>query len=419
VASSSRTAAHPSGAARRRRTRPPGAATREFVVLAATVAVLLVLGLVMTFSSSFVRSAAETGDAFSIFQRQLFACLAGVPLLVGAALIDYRVWRRVAPLLLLTALTTAVLVLLPSVGVVAYGARRWIALGPVTFQPTELLKLAVPLFLAHVIARRWAQIRAGDLRSLLLPAAPLLFCSALLVMGQPDLESAGLVLAIGGLVLLAAGLPWRILAVGAGAGALAGVVAIVSTEFRRGRIMAWLDPMAYPGDLGYQTVQGYLALGSGGVFGRGLGQGRGQWLYIPNAHTDFIYAIIGEELGLLGALFVLLLFAVVAVLGMRIARGAPDPFGRLVATAITGGLLLQAGMNMGSVVGLLPVTGVTLPLISFGGTSLVLTMLACGILLSIARHVVVPDPPAGPAKGARPQRRQVTRRRRRPKEVAS
>lgn len=397
--------------------RPSGSSTREFVVLAVTVAVLLVLGLVMTFSSSFVRSAAETGDAFGIFQRQLVACMAGLPLLAGAALVDYRVWRRVSPLLLVTALATAAVVLLPSVGVVAYGARRWISLGPATFQPTELLKLALPLFVAHVIARRWAKIRAGDLRSLMLPAAPLLVVSALLVMGQPDLESAGLVVAIGGLVLLAAGLPCRIIAVGVGVSGLAGAVAIASTQFRRGRIMAWLDPMAYPGDLGYQTVQGYLALGSGGVFGRGLGQGRGQWLYLPSAHTDFIYAIIGEELGLLGALFVLLLFAVVAVVGIRIARRAPDPFGRLVATAITGSLLLQAGMNMGSVVGLLPVTGVTLPLISFGGTSLVITMLACGILLSIARHGVGPDP-TPPAKQARPPRRQVAGSRR-PREEAS
>jgi cell division protein FtsW len=132
-------------------------------------------------------------------------------------------------------------------------------------------------------------------------------------------------------------------------------------------------------------MQGFIALGSGGVFGRGLGQGRGQWLYIPNAHTDFIYAIIGEELGLIGALFVLLLFVGLAIGGIRTARRAPDPFGRLLATAITAWLLLQASMNMGSVVGLLPVTGVTLPLVSFGGSSLVVTMLALGLLLSVAR----------------------------------
>ena len=370
----------------RPRVRPAGATTHDFVALAATVTVLLVLGLVMTFSSSFVRSAAETGDAFGIFQRQLLACLVGLPLLVGAALTDYRVWRKVSPLLLVGSLAAGAAVLVPGIGVVAHGARRWIDVGPMTFQPTELLKLAVPLYLAHVLARRWPRLRAGDLRGLLLPALPILAVSAALVMAQPDLETAGLVVAIGGTVLFVAGLPWRIIAAGAAAGAGLAGISIFGTAFRRNRILAWLDPMAYPGDLGYQTVQGYIALGSGGVVGRGLGQGRGQWLFVPNAHTDFIYAIIGEELGLLGALFVLGLFSVVAVVGVRTARRAPDPFGRLVAGGITGWVLLQAGMNMGSVVGLLPVTGVTLPLISFGGSSLVFTMVAFGILLSVARH---------------------------------
>jgi len=383
----------------RRRVRPAGAATREFVVLAGTVAILLVVGLVMTFSSSFVQSTAETGDAFSIFQRQLLACLVGLPLMAAAALTDYRLWRPLAPPLLVASLLAAVVVLIPGVGVMAHGARRWIDLGPMTFQPTELLKLVVPLYLAHVLARRWPRLRAGDLRALLAPAVPLLVVISALVMGQPDLETAGLLLAIGGLVLFAAGLPGRIIAAGAGAGAVFAVIAIATTDFRRARILAWLDPMAYPGDLGYQTVQGYIALGSGGVLGRGLGQGRGQWLYVPNAHTDFIFAIIGEELGMLGALFVLLLFTVIAVVGVRTARLAPDPFGRLVATAITGWVVLQGGMNMGSVVGLLPVTGVTLPLISFGGSSLVFTMLALGILLSIARHAV---PRGHPCRAATP-----------------
>lgn len=383
------------------RWRPAGATTREFVVLAGTVAVLLVLGLVMTFSASFVTSAAQTGDAFSIFQRQLLACLVGLPLLGLAALTDYRIWRRLSALLLLVALLAAVVVLVPGVGVMAYGARRWIDLGPLTFQPTELLKLALPLYLAHVLARRWHRLRAGDLHGLLVPALPLIGASALLVMAQPDLETAGLIMGIGGLVLFAAGLPWRFLAAGAGSAAALAAVAIAATDFRRARIVAWFDPMAHPGDLGYQTVQGYLALGSGGVFGRGLGQGRGQWLYVPNAHTDFVFAIIGEELGLVGTFFVLALFVAVAVAGIRIARLAPDPFGRLTATAITGWVLLQAGMNMGSVVGLLPVTGVTLPLISFGGSSLVFTLFAFGILLSIARHARSPSP-SGSTRSAAP-----------------
>jgi cell division protein FtsW len=374
-----------------------GRPTGEFWLLAATVAVLIVLGLVMTFSSSFVQSARDTGDAFGIFQRQLLWCAIGVPVLVGAAHLDYRRWRRLALPLLAVSLVLAALVLVPGLGVMVNGARRWFDLGPARFQPSELLKLTVPLYLAHVLARRWADLRAGDLRPLALPAVPVVLLASGLVMGGPDLETAVLLATIAGIVLYTAGLPTRIVVAGGLVLFAAGVVAIVTSEFRRGRIMAWIDPLSDPLNYGYQTLQGYLALGSGGWFGVGLGQGRGKWLFVPNAHTDFIYAIIGEELGLVGAMFVLLLFTSLAVGGIRSGRRAPDPFGRLLAAAITGWLLLQAAMNMGSVVGLLPVTGVTLPLVSFGGTSLVITMLALGILMSIARAGVAAGERAGEA----------------------
>ena len=186
-------------------------------------------------------------------------------------------------------------------------------------------------------------------------------------------------------MLWVAGMPTRMLLAGAGVGALAVAAAIARSGFRRGRIIAWLDPASDPGNFGYQTWQGFLALGSGGLFGVGLGDSRGKWLYVPNAYTDFIYAIIGEELGLVGAVVVLLLFTGLAVGGVRAALQAPDPFGRLLAAALTAWLLLQAGINIGSVVGLLPVTGVTLPLVSFGGSSLISTMIGVGLLVSIAR----------------------------------
>jgi cell division protein FtsW len=388
----------PRGRAQRRaplvaRLRVSGDTTHEFILLAVTVGLLTGIGLVMTFSASFVQSAAETGDAFGIFQRQLIVSVLGTPPLIWAALSDYRVWRRLGKVMLIAALFFSLIVLVPGIGIMAHGARRWIAVGPFTFQPSEMLKLAVPVYLAGVLAGRWRQLRTGDMRALLLPALPVIGFAAALVMAAPDLETAVLIAVIGGLVLYAAGLPGRIIAAGAGGTFLVGALAIASTPFRRARFAAWLDPMAHADTFGYQTVQGFIALGSGGWFGVGLGQGRGKWLYIPNAHTDFIFAIIGEETGLIGALIVLLLFVLLAVAGIRTARRAADPFGRLLATAITGWLLLQAGMNMGSVVGLLPVTGVTLPLISFGGTSLLFTMLALGILMSISRHQrPVPEP---------------------------
>ncbi len=380
--------------AERRRLRPAGRSTAEFWLLAATVAALSVLGLVMTFSASFVRSADLTGDAFDIFARQLQWTLLGLPVLVVAAAVDYRRLRRWAGPIFLVALALCALVLVPGLGKEVGGARRWFEVGPLSIQPTELLKLALPLWLGALLAGRWRRLRKGDLYSLLLPAVPGIVLAAGLVLAGPDLETAALIAAVGGVCLYTAGLPLRIVAVGAGSVVAAGVLGIATAGFRRGRIAAWLDPAAYSDGFGYQTIQGLLALGSGGLFGRGLGQGRGQWLYVPNAHTDFIFAIIGEELGLFGTLTVLGLFVALAVAGTRAARRAPDPFGRLLAAGITWGLLLQAAINIGSVVGLLPVTGVTLPLVSSGGSSLLVTMAALGVLMSVARAGREPEPGA-------------------------
>lgn len=372
---------------RRQRARLPlaGETNREFLLLACTTGALLVLGLVMTFSASFVQAAKQTGDAFGIFTKQLLWCAVGLmPMLVCAA-VDYRRWRPlISPLMLVTLIASAV-VLVPGLGVEVNGARRWFNLGLANLQPSELLKLALPMFLAHVIATRWPRVRRGDVHALLVPAVPVIAISGLLVLLEPDLETAVLVMVIGGVLLYIAGLPGKIIATGAGLATAVAAVSVVSAPFRRARFSAWMNPTAYADTFGYQTIQGFIALGSGGWFGRGLGQGRGKWLYIPNAHTDFIFAIIGEELGLLGALCVLGLYAALGVAGVRVARRAPDPFGRLLATGITVWLLLQATINVGSVVGMFPVTGVTLPLVSFGGSSLVFTMLGLGVLMSIAR----------------------------------
>ena len=362
-----------------------GETTPHFLWLTAIIATLLLLGLVMTFSASFVQSAAQTGNAFGIFGRQLLWSILGIPMIVIATLADYRSWRRLAPVLLLISLAAAFVVVIPGIGIEVNGARRWLGFGPLRFQPSEMLKLTVPLYLSSVLASRWSQLRGGDLRALLFPALPLVAVAGALVMMGPDLETAVLLAAIAGIVLVTSGLPGRIIAVGSVGVAVLGLVGVATSDFRRGRFLAWLDPTSDPSNFGYQTLQGYYALASGGWTGAGLGQGRGKWLYIPNAHTDYIFAIIGEELGMVGALTVLLLFALLAVFGFKTARLAPDPFGRLLAASITGWLLLQATINIGSVVGLLPVTGVTLPLVSFGGSSLVFTMWGLGMLLSVSR----------------------------------
>lgn len=361
-----------------------GETNAMYGVLAATVVVLVLLGLLMTFSASFVQSAVA-GDAFRIFRRQVLWCLVGVPITIAVALRDYRVWRPYARPLLIIALLLAVVVVTP-IGLERAGARRWLGIEPLVFQPAELLKLVIPLFCADALARNWGRIRLGDVKALLVPTVPLLALVAVLIMAEPDLETAALLVAIGVVMLYVAGLPtrWLVACTIAGAGLVG--LGIASAGFRMGRFSAWLDPNSSAAVYGYQTLQGYYALGSGGWFGSGLGGGRGKWLYLPNAHTDFIFAIIGEELGLLGVLLVLTLYLVIAIVGLRIAILAPDSFGRLLATGLVVGILLQAAINTGSVVGLLPVTGVTLPFVSAGGTSLVTTMVSAGLLLSIARH---------------------------------
>ena len=383
-------AANPLAALRR----PPlraGRTTPQSALLLASVATLLVVGLVMSFSASYVRAAAELGDPFGVARRQVLWALVGVAVCWALARADHRLLARASGPLLLAALVLCALVLVPGLGLEEHGARRWLRLGPLSFQPSELLKLTVPLYLAAVIGRRMPRIRAGDVHALLMPALPVLALGAGLVISEPDLETAGLVLAIGGVVLLVAGLPVRLLALG---GALTGVfaaVAIAGAGFRRARVEAWLDPGADPANLGYQSLQGYLALSSGGLTGVGLGESRAKWLYLPNAETDFIFAIIGEELGFLGALVVIGLYVGLGIAGIRTARAAPDAYGRLLAAGITAWVLMQATMNIGSVVGLLPVTGVTLPLVSVGGSSLVVTLAGCGLLLSVARAARPPE----------------------------
>lgn len=369
----------------------PGTWTPEAVLLAVATALLLLVGLAMTFSASFVQSTATTGEPFGIFARQAFWAALGLPALVGAAVLDHRIWKRLAGPLLVVTLAGLALVLVPGLGREVNGARRWFEVGPVSVQPSEIIKLALPVWVAAVLAHRWTTIRRGAIHPVLMPALPVTLLAAALVAAGPDLESALLVAAIGGVGLFVAGLPLRLVVLTLAGAVGAGVVGILSADYRMARVRAWVDPLAFSDTVGYQTTQGFIALGSGGWFGVGLGEGRGKWLYVPNAHTDFIYAIIGEELGLVGALAVLGLFTLIAVAGVRAARRAPDAFGRLLASSLTAWIIVQAAINISSVVGLLPVTGVTLPLVSFGGSSLAVTMLGLGILMSVARAGIRKD----------------------------
>ncbi len=357
---------------------------RTLTILSLSVAVLTMAGLVMVLSASSVSAFAEYGSSFRFFKRQLLYAVIGSAALLGAARLPYRVWRRAwAPLCGLTVLLL-LLVLHPSVGTTVGGAARWIQVGPVSLQPSELAKFAV--------VAACASIMAGNLRTLdsdpvrwILPLALVVGGVSLLILLQPDLGTMMVVVLAAFVLLFVTGVRLRLLFTTAVLSGTVGLALIMGEGYRRARFLSFLNPWADPRNAGYQIVQSLIALGSGHVVGVGLGASRQKWRYVPNAHTDFIFSILGEELGLIGELLVLTLFAALVYAGIRIALKAPDPFGRLLAAGITAWLGLQALVNLGAVTGLLPITGVPLPFVSFGGSSLIVSLGAVGVLLSIGR----------------------------------
>lgn len=387
--------------ARIRRRWAPGRWTSDATALTLVTVGLVIVGLVMSFSASFV-DGAEAGDPFGPFRRQLLWAGIGLPAFVIVAKLDHRVWRRLSWWMLLASVGALILVLVPGIGVERFGATRWLGIPPLLLQPAEIAKLSALLWLADVLQRK--RPRDGSphaTRHLMVPAVPLLGLLSLLVLLQPDLGTTILFALIVGAVLWVEGLRGRYVAGMATAGVLAVAALAVIAPYRVARIRGWLWPEQYPLDEGFQLLQSRYALGSGGWFGLGLGSSRGKWNFVPNPETDFIFAIIGEELGLVGAVGVILLFSALLYLGLKTAYGAADLFGRTVAFSITLLLVGQALVNIGTVVGLLPITGVTLPLLSVGGSSLVATLVSLGILVSIARR---PQPMASKPSGDRPER---------------
>ena len=354
------------------------------VIVVVAVAALNLLGLAMVLSASSVSSLYEGTDTWFHFRRQgTWIGLGTIALLIARA-VDYQALRKLIPAALVATVLALLVVKVPGFGVEAKGATRWIAVGPITFQPTELLKLTMVLYTADLLARRESHLDRPA-RTLLPVLAVFGFCG-MLVMAQPDLGSLIVVGGITMAVLFAGGVQlaplFSTMVVG---GALAMTLAMTE-GYRRNRLLAFLDPWEDPLNTGYQTIQSLVGVASGGVTGVGLGEGRAKWGYLPEAHTDFIYAVVGEEMGFIGSVMVLALFATLAAVGVRIALRAPDRFGTLVAIGIVVWLVLQALVNVGTVVGVLPITGLPLPFVSFGGTSLVVGMAAIGLLLNIGRQ---------------------------------
>jgi cell division protein FtsW len=362
----------------------PAKRPRTFALLLAVIAVLNLLGLVMVLSASSVSALDTYGSSWYIAMRQGIWLLVGTVMCVIVMKVDYHRWRRWSlPALAVTAVLLG-LVLVPGVGINVNGSSRWLGYGPLSLQPSELAKLTVLLFVADLLARRAAWI--ADLRLTLVPVAVVFGSFALLLMLQPNLGTTLVLGAIVLSVLHVAGTPLLpLMGVGV-SGAVVATGLALGASYRRARVLAFLNPWADPLNTGYQNIQSLVGVASGGLTGLGLGESRAKWGFLPYAHTDFIFAIIAEELGLVGACVVVALFAALCILGAKASQQAPDRFGMLLASGITVWFGVQAFVNIGAVIGILPITGVPLPFVSYGGSSLVFSMIGAGLLLNVARQ---------------------------------
>jgi len=416
---------HPSNSAASARSRPAtgpgpgsGARTRPAAVpeprrtgrlgrlgtpgaIAALVGVLCLFGLVMVGSASPVVSLRLYGSPWAIFIRQLMWTGVGTGALLVASRVDYRRWRTVRGPLVVVTMALLVLVLVPHFGVSAGGSSRWIGIGMLQLQPSELMKLALAVFAADLLTRR--ADRSADPKMVIVPVLAVLGISGLLILKQPDMGTALVLSCIAFGILFMGGVGMGPIIKILGGFSVLAVVVGLADPYRRDRILSFLNPGAHQSGSGYQVWQSLIGLGSGHVFGLGLGGGREKWGTLPNAYTDFIFSVVGEELGLIGAFALLALFFGLAWFGLRAATRAPDRFGSLLAVGITTWISSQAIINIGAVIGVLPVTGIPLPFISFGGSSLIVTMAAVGILLNIAAQERA-MPPA-PHRRRRPSKR--------------
>jgi cell division protein FtsW len=351
----------------------------EWQLLVLIPLALTAFGLVMVYSATSSSAALGHGNPVGYLERQTAYAFIGITLMICAARTDFRKLRALAPGLVIAALGLCLVVLV--IGQRINGARRWIGFGPAAFQPSELAKLAILVWCAAYLARRPAP---RTLKELGRPLGLLVGVFCLLILVEPDLGTVISIVVMVGAILLVAGTPLPTLATAYGI--VFGLAAIASwaSPYRRARLLVFLDPWKDPMNNGLQNVQALISLGSGGVFGRGLGMGVIKNRYLPEAHTDMIFAVIGEELGLIGVSLVMLAYCALAYAGLRLALKCKDPFGKRLAAGITALITGQAAINLAAVLGLAPLTGIPLPFISYGGSSLVIALLSVGILLNIA-----------------------------------
>jgi cell division protein FtsW len=354
----------------------------DFWLLSAVVG-LLGFGTIMVFNVSYFQAEARYGDPYLFFRKHLMSVAIGIVVMLVVSRVRLEMLERWASITLPVCVLALLAVLTPGVGAERGGAQRWIALGKFSLQPSEFVKLGVVLFLARWISRH--RDRLPSFIDGVLPALTCVgFCCALM-MGQPDFGTTVILGALALLMLFVGGARPAHVGGLVLAGMIGIVIAVQVAPYRMRRLLAFMDPFEHSQDSGFQLVQSLIAFGSGGATGVGLGQSKQKLLFLPEAHTDFIFALVGEELGLLGALLVLTLFAVVAIRGFRIAARHPDPFASLLAFGLTAVLILSAVVNIGVVLGVLPTKGLPLPFLSYGGSALLATMIEVGVLAALSR----------------------------------
>lgn len=358
------------------------------IVFLSLVLVLLTVGLIMLFSSSYAYSYTYYGNSYFFIVRQACFAVAGVIIMLILSQIDYHFYRKFAwPIFIISTLLLIVLLVLPPM-VSGMDVKRWIVLGPINFQPSEIAKFSIILLFSHLIAANHKQMGSFKVVTFLLV---LLAVTCVLVVLEPHLSATLLIFCIGILLMVVGGMKWKHLGIFAGVG-IAGVVAALLSGvvgYGSDRIKYWLDPWSDPIGKGYQTIQSLLAIGSGGIMGRGLGKSRQKYLWVPEPHNDFIFSIVCEELGVIGAIIIVLLFCALVWRGLTIAIKARDKFGSLMAVGLTFQVGLQAVLNILVVTNTIPNTGISLPFFSYGGTALVLLLAQMGIVLSISRDSAI------------------------------
>ena len=349
--------------------------------------VLLIMGGLVTLFSATYYKAATSGDALLEVKRQMIGVGLGTVLMLITSRIPYSFWRepRVVVAALGVSFILLILVIIPGIGVYLNGSRRWLNIAGMSFQPSEVAKIASVMYLSSALSyqlKRVEKLWKGIVPFMIVPAVMFL-----LILEQPNLSTAGSIVIVAVLMMLIGGAKWSHLSLMGVVGLCVGAFYAWSEPYRRERLLSFRDPFAQMSDEGYQLAQSLIAIGSGGLFGRGLGQGRQKFSFLPYPESDFIFAIVGEDFGLFGCMTVIFLFAAFAFAGMRIAVSCPDRYGCLLAAGLTAMITVQAMLNIGVVIGVMPTTGLPLPFFSAGGTSVSLLMAATGIILNVSRSV--------------------------------